>query len=210
MSTVSPKTADPAVRMALIESAARLLADQGPGALTTRALAREVGTSTMAVYTYFGSMADLRRAVRHEGFQRLADRLDAVPRHRDPVVHLAALGAAYFANGIANPHLYRVMFQEEPVTEDDGSFAYSTFERLVVAVARCVEQERFAANDPTLIATQLWAMTHGVVSLRLASLLTAPAAVECAGELAVNLFVALGERPSTARAATRTAARTLQ
>jgi AcrR family transcriptional regulator len=206
---MSPKSADPAVRMALIESAARLLADQGPGALTTRALAREVGTSTMAVYTYFGSMADLRRAVRHEGFQRLARRLDDVPGHRDPVVHLVALGAAYFANAIANPHLYRVMFQDEAGTEADAAFAYSTFDRLVAGVTRCVEQQRFSAGDPAFLATQLWAMTHGVVSLRLASLLTEAAAVQCLGDLSVNLFVALGEQPAAARAAISKAASSL-
>jgi AcrR family transcriptional regulator len=67
-----PKTADPSVRTALIEHAARITAEEGREALTLRRLAAGVGTSTMAVYTHFGGMDDLRRAVRREGFARLA------------------------------------------------------------------------------------------------------------------------------------------
>ena len=64
-----PKTADPTVRVRLIEAAARILAEEGPGALTLRRVAAEVGTSTMAVYTHFGGMTELRRAVREQGFR---------------------------------------------------------------------------------------------------------------------------------------------
>ncbi|MGH8570384.1 MAG: helix-turn-helix domain-containing protein, partial [Gammaproteobacteria bacterium] len=67
---MSPRAADERVRLALIEAAARVLARDGPDALTTRRLASEVGTSTMALYTHFGGMDDLRRAVRLEWFER--------------------------------------------------------------------------------------------------------------------------------------------
>ncbi|MEU4325462.1 hypothetical protein [Nonomuraea dietziae] len=47
--------------------------------MTARRLAGEAGTSTMAVYTYFGGMEEVRGAVRQEGFARLAADLDATP-----------------------------------------------------------------------------------------------------------------------------------
>ena len=62
------------LRPALIEAAARLIATEGADGLTLRRVADEVGTSTMAVYTCFGGMPELRRAVRREGFARLAAR----------------------------------------------------------------------------------------------------------------------------------------
>jgi len=65
---VSPKIADPAVRTALLENAARLIATEGTTGLTLRRLAEETGTSTMAVYTHFGGMQSLRDEVRREGF----------------------------------------------------------------------------------------------------------------------------------------------
>ena len=77
---MSPRSADPAIRTALLDAAARILAADGPSALSTRRLATEVGASTMAVYTHFGSMDQVRQAVRQDGFARLAAELDAVDR----------------------------------------------------------------------------------------------------------------------------------
>src|SRR5687768_10488279 len=116
---MSPKAADPKVRTSLIDAAARLLAEEGPHALTTRRLATEVGTSTMAVYTYFSGMDELRHAVRVEGFDRLAGYLERVaPDPDDPMVELRQLGAAYITNAFVNPHLYRFMFMEKPSDSD--------------------------------------------------------------------------------------------
>ena len=116
---MSPKIADEQVRDALIEAAARLLAREGPSALTARRLAAQVSTSTMALYTHFGSMDGLRRAVRTECFARLTDYFDSVPVTRDPVADLAALGWAYCFNAVANPQLYRAVFLEPPTDEED-------------------------------------------------------------------------------------------
>src|ERR1700722_8816568 len=98
MSTVSPRIADPSLRTDLIETAARLVATEGRQGLTLRRLAGEVGTSTMAIYTHFGGMDELRREVRREGFARLRDRLDNVKATKDPVADLAMLGLAYYSS----------------------------------------------------------------------------------------------------------------
>ena len=111
-----PRAADPAVRLALVETAAELLALREP--VTARSLADRVGTSTTALYTHFGGMPGLWRAVRHEGFTRLAERLAAVPRSGDPVRDLAALGAAYLHSARSDPFLYRTMFDAAADLED--------------------------------------------------------------------------------------------
>ncbi|WP_238598152.1 TetR/AcrR family transcriptional regulator [Saccharothrix sp. ALI-22-I] len=49
---VSPRRSDPRARTALIDIAARLLAAEGPQALSTRRIAADAGSSTMAVYTH--------------------------------------------------------------------------------------------------------------------------------------------------------------
>src|SRR5437764_15477988 len=89
-------------RRALIEASARLIATEGSAALTLRRVADEVGTSTMAIYTHFGGMPELRRAVRREGFNRLAAYLVEVDATNDPVADLACLGLAYYNNAVAN------------------------------------------------------------------------------------------------------------
>ncbi len=193
---MSPKAQDPQVRAALIEAAARLLAEHGPDALTTRRLAAEVGTSTMAVYTYFAGMDELRREVAREGFRRLAAYLDAVPDTEDPIYDLSALGGAYFINALNNYDLYRFMFLENPEDDDVGE---GTFQRLVRGVERAIEQGRFREGEDALnLATQLWAMAHGVVTLHKAGCLTIEEAVSTMAQMALNLFMGFGDTEEAA------------
>ena len=105
---MSPRRADPEIPATLIETAARLLAEEGPGALSTRRLATEAGTSTMAVYTYFGGMDDLVRAMVREGFMMLNDRMSAVAETEDPASDVAALGLAYRRNALEHLSLIHI------------------------------------------------------------------------------------------------------
>ena len=114
-----PRPLDPNVRNALIERAAEMLARREP--VTLRSVVHGLGVSTIAVYTYFNGMAGLWRAVRQEGFARLANRLADVPVTRDPVRDLVALGAAYANNALANPNLYRAMFDAGFDLEDPAA-----------------------------------------------------------------------------------------
>ena len=192
---MSPRSQDPQVRAALIEAAARLLAEHGPDALTTRRLAGEVGTSTMAVYTYFAGMEELRKEVAREGFRRLAAYLDAVPDSDDPIYDLSALGAAYFVNALTNYDLYRFMFLEGP---DDDDVGEGTFERLVRGVQRAMDAGRFETADPLNLATQLWVMSHGVVTLHKAGCLTLEETITTMRDMALNLFVGFGDEEDAA------------
>ncbi len=193
-----PKQPDPKVRSALIEAAARIMSDEGPQALTTRRLADEVGTSTMAVYTHFSGMDELRRAVREEGFARFGSYLDQVEIGDDPIVELAELGTAYFTNAISNPHLYRFMFMERPL-EEELEIGMYTFERLIAAVGRAVESGRFRPAEPRDLAMQLWVMAHGLTALYIVGICTLEEVIGHADRMAFNLFVAFGDDPKAAR-----------
>ena len=115
---------------------ARLIATEGADGLTLRRVADEVGTSTMAVYTHFGGMTELRREVRREGFARLGAALTAVELTGDAVADLVLLGWAYYSNGTTNPNLYRAMFMDGPVGEADAEVGRETFDQLVTGVRR--------------------------------------------------------------------------
>jgi AcrR family transcriptional regulator len=199
LSIVSPKPADPAVRSALIETAARIVATRGRGALTLRRLAAEVGSSTMAVYTHFGSMEELAREVRREGFARLGALLGAVKETKDPMADLTLLGAAYYISATAEPNLYRAMFLDGPVDDADLGTGLYTFMILVKGVARCIDAGRFpkaASHDPAELAVEVWALTHGLVSLQLAKLLPAEQALGHLESGARSLFLAWGDQPA--------------
>jgi AcrR family transcriptional regulator len=190
---MSPRPADPQVRLALLEAAARIVAEEGPGRLTLRRLANDVGTSTMAVYTHFGSMLDVRREVRREGFTRLGADLAAVEQTGDPVADYLVLGWAYYCNGTQNPNLYRAMFMDGPVDPADQHAGIETFEQCIAAARRCIEGARFAVDDPVQVATELWALLHGVVALELAHLLPAAQALESLSSATRHLFEAFGD-----------------
>jgi AcrR family transcriptional regulator len=195
---MSPRSADPALRTALVERAARLIAEEGAAGLTLRRLAREVGTSTMVVYTHFGGMDELRQEVRREGFSRLAEHLDGVVPSRDPVFDLGLLGWAYCRNALTNPNLYRVMFME--LTEPGGPvIGYDTFETLVKAVDRAAQAGRFTPGNEVERARQVWALSHGTLALHLANLLTVEDVLDTLWQGAVNLFIGFGDEPRATR-----------
>ncbi|WP_308286852.1 TetR/AcrR family transcriptional regulator [Actinomadura parmotrematis] len=59
------------------ETARALLVEQGPGAVTLRAIAREMGMTAPALYRYFGSHEELLRHVVGDIFNEISDELDA-------------------------------------------------------------------------------------------------------------------------------------
>jgi AcrR family transcriptional regulator len=157
------RTKDPAVRTLLLERAGHMLRTREP--ITLRSLVAGTGVSTMAVYTWFGGMDGMWKALRQEGFTRLADRLAAVTMSADPVRDLTALVAAYLGNALDHPDLYRVMFDATYELED-AEAADQTLEYLVQAAGRGREAGRFRpATVPLELAIQSWVIGHGLVSL---------------------------------------------
>ena len=189
-----PKTADPDVREALLEAAARQIATGGSGSLTLRRLVDEVGPSTMAVYTHFGGMQNLRQEVRREGFARLRTHLESGPLTKDPLADLVAGGWAYYDNALENPHMYRVMFLDHHEPSDDV-VGLDTFELLVTLVTRCIEAGKFDPAEPFNLAVQLWSTLHGLVSLELSGLLAEPLAIEMVTSTWRSLFLGFGAEP---------------
>ncbi len=207
---MSPKVADPQVRDALIEVAARLLVREGPAALTTRRLTAEVGASTMAVYTHFGGMDGLRRDLKREAFTRLIGFLDSVPSTRDPVADLSALGWAYCFNAVANSQLYRAVFLEPPRDAEDEAIGRAAIERPIAAVSRCIEAGRFRDGDPESLGIQLWASAHGMITALLARLVTLEEMTEHLSAMAVNLYVGFGDDRARAVRSIRAARRRME
>ncbi|MET0467932.1 MAG: TetR/AcrR family transcriptional regulator [Aeromicrobium sp.] len=174
MSSV-PASEASAVRARLLEGAARILDEEGPSALSTRRLATEAGTSTMAVYTHFGSMGAVVDAVATEGFRRLIDRVDAVEKTDDPAADLLAAAVAYRENALENPHLYAVMFGAVSVRGlggqgPDAAVAYAAFRQLVTVVERAMDAGRLRRDDPKSVAAQWWSALHGYMMLELAGM----------------------------------------
>lgn len=204
-----PRKADPNVRTTLIEVAARLLAEEGPPALSTRRIAAEADTSTMAVYTHFGGMSGLVREIVHEGFVRLQDHFNQVKQSDDPVVDLYVHGRAYRSNALANSHLYAIMFGGDSLsgfelTDEDRQHGRYVLAGIVECVSRCIDAGRFRPADPGMVAHHMWFAMHGLVNLELGNYLIEPWGAEACFEAQfITLVVGAGDDLD---AATRSAA----
>lgn len=199
---------DSDLRVRLIASAARLLAEEGPAALSTRRVAKDAGTSTMAVYTYFGSIAELVNAVVDDGFARLAAAAIG-PRTADPVADMISLGLGYVTHARLNPGLYTVMFGTtalgpfRPSTEQLKTSRREVFDEFVAVCGRAGADGRFEYNsDGWLIAHQLWTVVHGYVMLEFAGYVSAAGGVRKILLPSLEaMLVGLGATRADARAA---------
>jgi AcrR family transcriptional regulator len=189
---VRPK--NPGVRTLLIERAAQMLRAREP--ITLRSIVAGTGMSTTAIYTYFGSMDGMWQAMRQEGFHRLTVKLDAVTLSADPVRDLAALGAAYLSNALANPDLYRVMFDAGFELQDPAA-ADETLHRLIHSAQRAKDIGRFRDDvDASALAIQTWTIGHGLVSL----VATGPLprrTLDYGAPILTALFISCGDDPDT-------------
>jgi AcrR family transcriptional regulator len=184
-----PRTHDEALRLKLLDRAGELISEDGPKALSLRKLAADAGTSTTAVYSLFGSKPDLVNALYTEGFRRFGLRMAGTKLTGDPVDDLVALGTAYRASALADPHLYGIMFTKsipgfEP-NADAEQRARDTMEPLVEIIRAAIAEGVFVDVPPETVALGAWAFVHGLVSLELSGNL--PEGFDVAGSYEIAL-----------------------
>lgn len=190
------RPARPEVRELLIERAAGMLARREEVSL--RKLVNGTGLSTMAVYTYFDGMPGLLGAVRQEGFSRLASGLARLTVTEDPVVDLAAAGAAYAASARSSPELYGVMF-DGSLPLPDGRAADATLGHVVAAVRRCVDSGRFVPQiDAVAFSHELWMLGHGACMLFVTGVMSFEQVEPLVSSGLVRLYCAAGDDPELA------------
>jgi len=102
------------ITRAIQEAARRQLAEVGPAALSLRAIAREVGMVSSAVYRYFPSRDDLLTALIIEAYDELGAAVEAaetgVRRRDDLAKRFTALCHAVHDWARANPHEYALLY----------------------------------------------------------------------------------------------------
>ena len=113
-----PKKHDAATRTALLDAAERLVSARGLAALSVRAVADEVGTTTRAIYTVFGSMDGLVDALGARTFELLGPAVRALPVTADPAADLVAAGAVAFRHLVlTRPVLFALGVQRVNTTD---------------------------------------------------------------------------------------------
>ena len=170
---------------ALVETAVRLIQEEGVAALTLRGVGARLGVSRTALYRHFDDKQALLARVASEGFKRFHETLAAAAaradaRHADP---MPAMAAAYMKFARSHPSHYQTMFsgvltdlKRYPELHQHGQAAFNV---LLDAIRRGQTSGRIRAGDPVEIAEITWAMSHGIATLGMANQLPrAPAALD--------------------------------
>jgi AcrR family transcriptional regulator len=108
-----PREHDERTASALLEAAEKVVESDGVHALSVRRVAEQVGTSTRAVYSLFGSKEGLLAALGRRAFDLLGEGVDQLPITDDPAEDLVAVGAAVFRDfAIEHPSMFRIAVQQ--------------------------------------------------------------------------------------------------
>lgn len=141
--------------------------------MSIRAIAEAVGVTPPSIYLHFADRDELIHAVAQMQFAQLQARIEAeVAGVDDPVEALRRRGRAYVAFGVDHPEHYRILLMgRHEFTREDfdaGTIpGIESFRDLVANVEACMDAGAFAAADPFLVACGLWAVVHGITSLRI-------------------------------------------
>ncbi|MCX4647405.1 TetR/AcrR family transcriptional regulator [Streptomyces sp. NBC_01446] len=205
----------------LVQAAIGLLAEQGPSGIKARTVATASGLSTMVVYSHFGGVPELMRAVADRGFKELGRAFAQVPVTEDPIADLFAMALTCRRVARENPHLYDLMFglstraTYRPLSDADlrlsgHSPAFrEAHAHIAAACERLVGSGRVERQEPEAIAAQLWSVVHGYITLELAEHFVEfdDAVVQVLLPLGVNFSVGLGDSRERAEASHEAGAR---
>ena len=164
----------------LVAATLQLLREEIPTDLTVRRIATAAGTTTMSLYTRFGSRDGLLDVVYAQGFEQLRERMAPAALVADPAEAVLELLGAYRAFALANPGLYGLLFERvlpgfDPSPEVRTTALDTTFGLLAAQAARVLgtDAQDKAARE---FGYTLWALAHGLVTLELSHASRSPMA----------------------------------
>lgn len=157
------------LRRALVDAARRILENEGPSALSLRAVAREAGVSPAAPYHHFKDKGELLDAVAHVGWDMLGESMTgAKERAADLGALMTEIGVSYVQFSQAHPALYRVMYDcsrdKDMLPEgmqDNEDSAYC----LVRETFRKVAGPDVQDGDIELATIAAWCAAHGLAEM---------------------------------------------
>ena len=186
------------VRERIRQVAERQIALHGPGALSLRSIAGELGWTAASLYRYYASKAQLLEAVRIAAHDRFSDRIEAAHDSTDDLWDRSrAIGDAYVEFAQQEPAAYQLMFayqQDDGEKSADLTRAEQRSSRTLTTYVREMADAGLLEGDPDMIAHAYWATIHGLIVLRMAGKLDASPGFDALRHAAMRL-ITRGARP---------------
>jgi AcrR family transcriptional regulator len=157
---------------ALLEAAERTIQASGLEGLSVRGLADDVGTTTRAVYSLFGSKDGLLVALGARAFAMLGTAIAMLPTTEDPAADLVEAGVAVFRRfAIGHPSLFRIGVQQTigspELARDFAQAATEAFAGLETRVARVKAAGLLGSRTVRDGACEIHALCEGLAAVEL-------------------------------------------
>ncbi|MGC5629617.1 TetR/AcrR family transcriptional regulator [Georgenia sp. Z1344] len=166
------RTYDDTLRDRLIDEAAQVIADHGVQALSVRDVAMRAGTTTNAIYTFFGSRGSLVAEVVAKADESFVEAHRVAAGEGADLLDLYAIGKAYVMWAVEYPTMYVILTDRAGARLDPPPWAphieHGASEDgapIVRTVSRLMAEGVLTAADPVLVSTYLWAGVHGYVEV---------------------------------------------
>ena len=172
-----PREHNQATAIALLEAAERTVEAEGLDGLSVRGVADDVGTTTRAVYSLFGSKDGLLVALGNRAFTMLGGAVSELPVTTDPAGDLVEAGVAVFRRfAIEHPSLFRIGVQQTagpPVVASDlAEAATQAFAGLEMRVTRIKVAGLLGCRSVRDAACQFHALCEGLAAIELRGVMT--------------------------------------
>ena len=151
-----------------------LVVSDGLEGLSLRRVAAVLGVTAPALYAHIDDKHDLLEAVATREFERLIERLEAIPA-TDPLERVRGFARAYVEHARSEPALFQVLFLFRPqwtpgAPEDGSSAATRAFAFAASTVEAAMGAGALRPDDPVKVSIALWAAAHGAATVTLAGL----------------------------------------
>ena len=154
-------------RLAILTAAESLLLEHGAEGLSIRRVSRLCGFSAPTIYHHFGDKRGLVDAVVDQRFGEVLEVMRAVPRGDDAALYLRELARAFVRFALANPNHYWLL-HVPPGADAEPLPSAEAARRLVHdGLQELSESHSLATTDVEAAFQVIWAVLHGLISLRL-------------------------------------------
>ena len=147
------------LRRSILDAALRVIAADGPGALSLRDLARQADVSHAAPAHHFGNKAGLLTAIAVEGYELLGAALSRRPRPT-----FLDAGARYVRFALDHPAHFEVMFRSD-LYDHDSPAVVEARARTNAALQQAAGGSGGAAGGGRARPVAAWSLAHGFATL---------------------------------------------
>jgi AcrR family transcriptional regulator len=162
------------VRERILDTAQKMMIEDGFRALSIRKLAARVGYSAGNIYLYFENREAIARELCLRGYAEMLSCLEeGAAAASKPGAKLRGASKAYLEFALARPEMYRLIYMDDPAyleavfterrEDDPATRAYE----LLVELAAATLGAKAPRPQAVKLAESCWAAMHGIASLKL-------------------------------------------